>query len=791
MMNMKNGLWTAGLLMIAGMAAATPRDTLLLREGWLFGRSRDAVSEAVRLPHDFQISQPWVAPAKDEKASFGDEASNVKSRLSPRGFKEMGEGWYRYELVPERSWKQKRVVLDFEGIMLVGDVWLNGEHIGKTDYGYLGFGIDISDKLKYDSKNEILVCASTMGAENSRWYTGGGLFRDVRIITSDADLYFPRHPLYITTRDNRTVSVQAEIICRLKTPVIRYGLRILDNDGICVAETIGDLKFNAKWRDREYPLASVDVADARLWSCDTPYLYTAEVTLYDAEGNVHDQTRERFGIRTVEFSPAFGLKLNGKKVLLKGWANHHTLGALGAANYPRAIAKRIDLMKSFGFNHVRTSHNPYSEAFLRLCDEKGLLVVDELYDKWLQKFAGGRTDWKNLWQYDVPEFVRRDRNHPSVVLWSLGNELQTYADLPFNDWGVTAFELQKKLLQRYDTSRLVTVAMHPRGRNLETDTLPADLVYHTDVAAYNYRYMYFPGDGRNFPHMMFYQSEANMSNLGPNFFDMDLDRVIGLAYWGAIDYLGESNGWPAKGWVQGFYDISLQPKPTAWFVKSFFRDDEPMVHIAVQAGERQQFIWNGVDQGNVEQSESWNWATGDSLKVVCYTNAGEVELFLNGKSLGTRTNNVGDSRQRNRPEWQVAYAAGNLVAVARTGGREVARDRIETAGEARKLTLSPDNNAWKADGLDLQHIRILAVDSKGRRVWNVGSQLHFQVEGPAEIVGLDNGNNYTDELAVGNSHKMYRGSALVILRSTGQAGKVTLSVSSGDFKTQKLMLTTR
>lgn len=785
---MKKILWATGLMMLTGLATAAQRDTLVLRDGWQFGRSKDAMDETVRLPHDFQISQPWVAPAKDEKASFGDEASNVKSRLSPRGFKEMGEGWYRYMLTPDAAWKHQRVTLDFQGIMLVGDVWLNGEHIGQTDYGYLGFEADITGKLKYGEPNEILVRANTMGAENSRWYTGGGLFRDVRIITTDPDLYFARHPLYITTRDNKTVSVRAEIVCREKTPVIRYGIRILDADENCVAETRGDLRFNAKWRDREYRLSPVEVDHARLWSCETPYLYTAEVTLYDADGNVRDQTRERFGIRTIEFSPEFGLKLNGEKVLLKGWANHHTLGALGAANYPRAIAKRIDMMKSFGFNHVRTSHNPYSEDFLRLCDEKGLLVVDELYDKWLRKFAGGRTDWKNLWQYDVPEFVRRDRNHPSVVLWSLGNELQTYADLPFNDWGVTAFELQKKLLQRYDTTRLVTVAMHPRGRNLETDSLPADLVYHTDVAAYNYRYMYFPGDGRNFPHMMFYQSEANMSNLGPNFFDMDLDRVIGLAYWGAIDYLGESNGWPAKGWVQGFYDISLQPKPTAWFVKSFFKPDEPMVHIAVQAGERKQFIWNGVDQGSVEQSESWNWEPGDSLKVVCYTNADEVELFLNGKSLGIRKNNVDDSRQRNRPEWQVAYAAGSLAAVARNGGREVARDRIETSGEARKLTLTPDNSDWKADGLDLQHVRILAVDRRGRRVWNVGSKLHFRVEGPAEIAALDNGNNYTDELAVGDSRSMYCGSALVILRSTGQAGKVTLTVTSDDFKTQKIIL---
>ncbi len=788
---MKKTICGLVLAMTAGLSVATERDTLTLRDGWQFGRSKDAITENVRLPHDFQISQPWVAPGKDEKASFGDEASNVKSRLSPRGFKEMGEGWYRYEFTPDSAWKERRTVLDFQGIMLVGDVWFNGKHIGKTDYGYLGFEAEISGLLKWGQKNEILVCANTMGAENSRWYTGGGLFRDVRIITSDKELFFPRHPLYITTKDNRTVSIGAEIVCRKRTDAIAYGIRILDRDGGCVAEKRGELPFNAKWRDREYQLEPVEVENANLWSCETPYLYIAEVTLYDADGNAQDRTTERFGIRTLEFSPEFGLKLNGKKVLLKGWANHHTLGALGAANYPRAIEKRFDLMKSFGFNHVRTSHNPYSEDFLRLADEKGLLVVDELYDKWLQKFAGGRTDWKNLWQYDVPEFVKRDRNHPSVVLWSLGNELQTYTDLPFNDWGVTAFELQKKLLQRYDTTRLVTVAMHPRGRNLETDSLPADLVLHTDVAAYNYRYMYFPGDGKNFPWMMFYQSEANMSNLGPNFFDMDRDKVIGLAYWGAIDYLGESNGWPAKGWVQGFYDISLQPKPTAWFVKTFFKDDEPMVHIAVQAGEREKFIWNGVDQGAVIQSESWNWTDGDSVKVVCYTNADEVELILNGKSLGTQQNAKDDSWRRNRPEWDIVYRAGKLEAVARSGGKVVARDRIETSGKATKLTLTPDNAGWKADGLDLQHVRVLAVDSKGHRVRGAEGQLRFEVEGPAEIVATDNGNNYTDELAVSHSRKLYEGSALVILRSTGETGKVTLTVSSDNYKTQKLTLQTR
>lgn len=327
------------------------------------------------------------------------------------------------------------------------------------------------------------------------------------------------------------------------------------------------------------------------------------MTLYDNEGNIADQIKEPFGVRTIEIIPQKGLLVNGKKVLLKGYANHHTLGALGAAAYPRAIEKRLKLMKEFGMNHIRTSHNPYSEDFLKLCDKYGILVVDELYDKWLTQYAGGRVDWESLWQKDVPEWVKRDRNHPSVVMWSLGNELQQYSNLPFNDWGVTAYKLQKELLHRYDDTRLTTVAMHPRYRNLETDSIPADLAIETEVNSYNYRYMYFPGDSKRYPEKTFYQSEASVAAMGPNFYEMDLDKVIGLAYWGAIDYLGESMGWPIKGWNQGVFDLSLQPKPDAYFVKSMFTD-EPTVHIGVIEKSGGNIQWNGINVSAGKLSET-------------------------------------------------------------------------------------------------------------------------------------------------------------------------------------------
>ena len=827
----------SGLLMLlsasAGNASASVRDTISLDRGWQFHRgdvsdvnmlkNLQANDEVVNLPHDFLIGQDWVAPDASERPDNSDAGSNVRSRLSPRGFKEMGIGWYRYELTPKAEWKGKRILLDFQGIMLVGDVYLNGKRIGGTDYGYLGFDVDVSKLLKFGEANEIAVKADTRNPNNSRWFTGAGLYRDVNLIVTDKDLFFPRHPLFIRTVNNQEVKIRANIFNqqkKAKTPgtFIPVEVRILDAEGHVVAQQKTDVDFNAKWRDREYELPAIKIENAKLWSCDTPYLYTAEVTLYDNEGKVADQIREPFGVRTIEMNPQHGLLVNGKKVLLQGFANHHTLGALGAAAYPRAIEKRLKMMKEFGFNHVRTSHNPYSEDFLRLCDRLGILVVDELYDKWLAQYAGGRVDWESLWQKDIPEWVKRDRNHPSVVLWSLGNELQQYSNLPFNDWGVTAYELQKQLLHRYDDTRLTTVVMHPRYRNLDTDSIPADLAVATEVNSYNYRYMYFPGDMKRYPEKTFYQSEASTAAMGPNFYEMDRDKVLGLAYWGAIDYLGESMGWPVKGWNQGVFDLSLQPKPDAYFVKSMF-SDEPTVHIGIieKAGGNVQ--WNGINVSAGKLSENWNREEGEKGSLYTYTNGDEVELFLNAKSLGVKKNSD-DPKLRARIKWDgIAYAPGTLLAVARKNGKVVARHQIETTGEAVALKMVPDAETWHADGQDLMHVRVYAVDKKGRRVMdlkdkNAFSKLTFTVKGDADIVAVDNGNINSDELHVGKKQlnktaerALYQGSALVILRAGIQPSKVELTVAcenavsghqsvasgvqKGNLKTKRIVLVTK
>lgn len=743
------------------------------------------------LPHDFQIEQTW-----DESAG------------GARGFKAMGTGWYRKHFKANPAWKGKRVLLDFEGIMLVGDVWVNGRKVGSTDYGYLGFETDITDLLKYDEDNVVAVWASTGKKNGSRWYTGGGLFRDVHLVIKNP-IAIARHGVFVSTpkitEQRAEVSVQVELEgIRNKSLDIEINARILAPDGKTVAGTRGKAPQKSKLQTVEVSLPIVTVDSPGLWSCETPNLYTAEVSLVQ-DGKVIDCVTETFGIRTLEFSPDFGFKLNGKKLFLKGISNHHDLGAVGVAAFDRAIERQFQLMKRFGYNHIRSSHNPYSESFLKLADKYGILVVDELIDKWSDNsYWGGRVPFTQLWYQMIPEWIKRDRNHPSVILWSLGNELQMREDLagfPTGDWGVTTYRIFDVLVKRYDKTRKTTVAMFPAragaiGKNepeFNTKVYPPELATVTEVSSFNYRYLNYAQYLEKCPHMTVYQSEATTNELAAPFFGMDHDKMVGLAYWGAIEYWGESNGWPKKGWNFSFFNHCLEPYPQAYLIKSAFCE-ESLVHIGVMDNGKEAIEWNDIMVGSLSLASHWNWATGSMQNLYTYTNADEVELLVNGKSMGIRKNDRTDITRRNIIYWEnIPYGkGGNIIAVARNNGKEVARHRLETAGKATALKMVVENpEDWKADGMDLQYVKVYAVDNKGRVVPDTKDEVTFKVSGAARLIAVDNGDHFTDELFTGNTKKLHKGFIMAILRSDRSGGEVVITASSKGLKDTVKKLVTK
>lgn len=733
------------------------------------------------LPHDFQIEQPW-----DKLASRG------------RGFKAMGVGWYRKTFKADASWRGKQVLLDFEGIMLSGEVWVNGKKVGGTDYGYLGFEADIAAIIKYDSVNVVAVRASTGDTPDSRWYTGGGLFRDVHLVVKDT-IAIARHGVFITTphisNQQAEVNVQVEVAgIRNKQVALEIHTKLFAPDGKQVGETHITAPQNTHLATVEVPLPPVSIVNPQLWSCETPNLYSAEVALV-FKGKVIDQVTKKFGIRTIEFSKEFGLHLNGKKVFLKGVANHHDLGAVGAAAYETSIARMMDQLKAFGFNHIRTSHNPYSESFFNLADEKGILVVDELYDKWGSTVAwAGNAPWNDVWFSNVKEWIKRDRNHPSVIMWSFGNELQFQEErwgFATGDWGKTTYRILDVVAKRYDPTRKTTVAMYPAraGGIIKADPefnkinniIPPELATITDVASFNYCWIDYAEYLKHAPDMIVYQSEAVTNELAAPYFGMDWNKMVGLAYWGGIEYWGESAGWPNKGWNYSFFNHALEPNPQAYLIKSVFQD-KPLVHIGVVDSEEESHLWNDVMVGRKYISSHWNRQEGKTYNLYTYTNADEVELLVNGKSIGVQKN-VTDVKKRNVIYWQnIAYTPGRITAIARKDGKVVAQSELETTGKAAALQIETENAAWKADGMDLQYVKVYAVDSKGRKVATATGELTFEVSGAARLMALDNGDHASDDLFAGNKKMLYKGFAMAILRSSQTGGAVTLKVTGAGLK---------
>ena len=739
--------------------------------GWEWRLGGEDAWRAVDLPHDFMIETPWDAGAVH----------------SQRVFKPLGEAFYRKSFAYDPSWEGRRVLLDFGGIMFFGEVKVNGAKVAETEYGYLGFETDVTDRLRKDAPNLVEVWAKVGGGKNgSRWYTGGGLYRSVKLKVV-GERRIARHGVCVRTKGD-TAEVEVEVEgCRGLRDDIEIVAEILDGDRT-VAVTRGAVTKGDNRSRFAVSLPAAEVKGAKRWSPDAPNLYSLVTELREG-GKILDRCKTRFGFRDISFSRERGLELDGRHLFLKGQSNHHDLGALGAAAYPDAIRRYFRTIRQFGFNSVRCSHNPYSEEFYDIADEEGIVVVDEITDKWKGCWAG-RKPFLEMWPQLVTEWVKRDRNHPSVVMWSLGNELQmdeACHDATFEDWGVTTFRMMDVVVKRWDKTRPTTVAMYPSRANgikwndrLFDDpahVVAPELARETEIASFNYSWESYAGYLARSPELVVYQSEATTSQWLDPYFGMDRAKMVGCSYWGATEYWGESNRYPKKGWNWSFFSHTMKPYPQAWLIKSGFDRETPVVRIGVvQADERE--MWNDVLSGQQALRENWNRRAGEKAPVWVFSNAPEVELFLNGRSLGKKgvvRPPEGDAPWRcakgekiHAALFEVEWEPGELKAVGSNG----AEHSIRTTGPAAGLRLKREEF-----GSQLVYFWIEAVDAEGLVVPDATTEVKVSVKGPGRLIALDDGDHSTDQLFNVGQKRMKEGCLLAIVRRTGD-GEISLEANS-------------
>ena len=481
------------------------------------------------------------------------------------------------------------------------------------------------------------------------------------------------------------------------------------------------------------------------------------------------------------------------------------MGALGAASFDDGIERMMRRLKEFGFNHIRCSHNPYSESFTKIADRVGLLIVDELIDKWSDNdYWGGRRPFTSMWPQMITEWVKRDRNSPSVIMWSLGNELQIregwagYQGL--NDWGVTMYRVMDQVVKRWDKTRKTTVGQYParagaiakKDRDFNNYLVPPEMAQVTEIASFNYQSDKYAAYLKHCPEMSIYQSEAETSAWLAPYYNMDHERMVGMAYWGAIEYWGESNRWPKKGWNYSFFDHTCRPLPQAWLVKSAFCEDEPVVRIGVLDTQGSETVnWNDVNVGQTALLDHWTFNQGSKQQVYVFSNAHTVELLVNSKSIGKQLNN-GTGNMRNATLWKdIDYGkGGTIAAIARNkDGKEVAHHEMQTVGKAVKLVINEERRSSLNSHLSsnsLTYLNITAVDSKGRIVPGFNEPMTVSVEGAATLYSLDNHDHYTSDLFHNVSTKnMKNGRMQVILRGKGAPGAITIKATTPKLKLKK------
>jgi beta-galactosidase len=765
---------------------ASVRLTLDFTEDWLFtlADSADNYSAPVldvskwrnlNLPHDWSIEGDFSE--KDPATPGG-------------GALPGGIGWYRKTFTADKTWQSKQVYIDFDGIYWNSEVWINGVSLGIRPSGYISFRYDLTPYILIDKENVIAVKVDNSHQPNSRWYSGSGIYRNVRLVVANP-IHIDLWGTYITTpqitEQGAIVHIQTAIKNHTKeTPVFQIRQSLYDAQGKAVAS----VSSNETEQD-------LSVKNPQRWSIDTPYLYrlTTEVLI---DGKVVDEQTSKVGIRSFEFNPEKGFILNGKPMKINGVCNHHDLGCLGAAVNYRAIQRQLEILKAMGCNGIRCSHNPPSPELLDLCDEMGFIVMDEALDMWMQKkttydYSQYFAEWS---ERDLTDLITRDRNHPSVFIWSIGNEVgEQYS----NDNGI-AVRLAN-IVKNLDHTRPIT-----SGCN---NTDPKNLLFQSDaldLIGYNYHLQDFEKYKADLPAKPFITTESVSGLMSRGFYRMPSDStyiwpmhwsipfdhpihqcsaydncrvpwgdthesnwkyikksdfIAGQYIWTGFDYLGEPTpfGWPSRSSYFGIIDLAGFPKDIYYMYQSEWTN-QPVLHLLPH----------------------WNWNKGETVDVWAYYNhADEVELFLNDKSLGIKSKQSDDLHV----VWQVPYTPGTLKAISRKAGKTVLETEVTTAGIAATLRLTADRDKLQATGKDLSYITVEALDKDGKVVPLADNLIQFSIDGAGIIAGTDNGDATDSNSLKKPERKLFNGKCLVVVQSTKNAGEITLNATSPDLTTAK------
>jgi len=800
----------AALLLCGCESKNRQRLTLDFNSDWLFMKGEqdeqvtgadldDSGWEPVRLPHDWAITGPF------------DPAGDGSTGKLPW----KGVGWYRKTFTLDAGYEGRRIYLDFDGVMAFPEIYVNDNLAGEWDYGYNSFRVDATPYVKFGEENVIAVIADTR-RHRSRWYPGAGIYRKVTMTIADP-VHVSHWGTFVTTPsvtdDAATVKITATVENNSeKDTAAEIGIRLLDPSGVQVAE--GNVSVSIPAGGSKEAVRTFDISNPRRWDVDNPELYEAEV-IVSADSRVADTETTTFGIRTFGFTADDGFHLNGRRVQLYGVNLHHDQGPLGAAFNVRAMQRQLEIMREMGVNALRTSHNPPAPEVLDLCDRMGILVWDEVFDKW-EATADHVSDepLETFGERQIKNLVLRDRNHPSVVVWSIGNEIGTGE----RGWGKTAERVafMKDFVLKYDPTRPVTIGNDNPGDG-DNDVLDA-----LDVVGYNYmrRYGRFRETHPDMP-LIYSESASTVSTRGyynfplpetktefsrdihqvssydfnamwwsdvadRDFYLMEADAfVAGEFVWTGFDYLGEPSPYvrQARSSYFGIVDLCGIPKDRYYLYRSYWRPDETTIHILPH--------WNWPDQ------------VGKTVPVFVYTNGDSAELFLNDRSLGKRTklDTVPGGLEgayyavidRYRLRWMdVEYEPGELRVVAYKDSEVIGEAVMKTAGDSVKLVLTPDRTEITTDGYDLSYVLVESRDGEGNPCPLANDRVTFSIDGPAEIAGIGNGNPLSMESFQSPQHSLFHGKAMLILRSlVGESGTVMITATADGYETAQVQIHTK